>query len=224
MKKEIPIAFSESMMNALLADNKSITRRILNPQPPAYVEYFEYYKGLFRAYSRGEPLAAAKGFADGSGYCRLNPKYNPGDILWIRESWGISGYVCKSEFDAGILNVDITYRADSSRKNRIKIEDPDLFERIIRREERHRNNIFYWGEMDWRLPMFMPRCCSRLNLLIVGVTVERVQEITESDARLEGFESRAAFIEYWNKLNKKRGFSFDKNPWVYRIHFKRENK
>jgi hypothetical protein len=212
MKKELPIAFSAPMMNALLSDNKSVTRRILNPQPIQCVKYMEYKKGFFYA------------CFNSTGYSILNPKYNPGDILWVKETWGISGYSSKSEFDAGDLNVDITYRADNADKTEIKIEDPSLFERMIRREESHRNNIFYRGEMDWRLPMFMPRCCSRLNLLIISVTVERIQKITESDARLEGFENRATFIEYWNKLNKKGGFSFDKNPWVYRIRFKRENK
>ena len=75
--------------------------------------------------------------------------------------------------------------------------------------------------------MFMPRWASRLTLEITNVRCERVQEITYWDCVDEGYyddELHRDFIwfrEAWDKLNAKRGYGWDTNPWVWVIEFKK---
>jgi hypothetical protein len=41
------------------------------------------------------------------------------------------------------------------------------------------------------------------------------------ETRKEGFKDREAFIKFWNKLNARRSFSWEINPWVCRIEFEK---
>ena len=59
--------------------------------------------------------------------------------------------------------------------------------------------------------------------------MERVQNITEDDAQNEGFSQgqqwgegisyKEMFENLWNSINEKRGFGWDKNPWVWVVEF-----
>lgn len=72
----------------------------------------------------------------------------------------------------------------------------------------------------WKPSIHMPRWASRITLEVASVRVERLQDITEADAKAEGFESVSDFKTLWEKLNKKSGFGWDANPWVWVIQFK----
>jgi len=76
----------------------------------------------------------------------------------------------------------------------------------------------------------MPREAARIFLRVIDVRVERLQEITEEDARAEGCDANIPdgvpssivwFYEIWNRLNARRGYGWDTNPWVWVIEFER---
>lgn len=101
-----------------------------------------------------------------------------------------------------------------------------------------------------RPSIYMPRWASRITLEITDVRVQQLQEISETDARAEGFEAemvhgdtcdsqsfcdghtcgavdcsaRNNFEITWDSLNSKRGYSWESNPWVWAITFKRVEK
>jgi len=96
-------------------------------------------------------------------------------------------------------------------------------------------NFHYWADGEVKFgnwsrpvsPIFMPRWASRITLDITSVRVERVQEISEEDARAEGVEPdketgsyKDSFMVLWDRLNARRGFGWDKNPWVWVIEFR----
>jgi hypothetical protein len=64
----------------------------------------------------------------------------------------------------------------------------------------------------------------KTDFLVKEATIERLHELDDTEARREGFNDREEFIKYWNIINTERGFSWDYNPWVYRIVFKRGKK
>lgn len=99
-------------------------------------------------------------------------------------------------------------------------------------------------DAKWRPSIFMPREACRLFLRVTDVRAERLQEITEDDARAEGcitfcekigdgkfndvleFDLTAtdAFKELWDNLNAKRGYGWETNPWVWVYTFERCEK
>jgi hypothetical protein len=213
--KERPILFSGPMVRALLDGSKTQTRRIAKPQPPMGTrDVFTFHHPSPRTHYwafDGDSLL------DWAYPC---PQGDLGDRLYVREAWQHSNHpLGPYEPDC-----DVFYRADY-------LDDPlgaDL--------ERSADGI----RRQWRPSIHMPRAASRITLEVTGVRVERLQDITESDARSEGAihgpllpmgwskvecvgddaAMRSRFAVLWDNLAVP-GSDWDANPWVWVVEFKR---
>jgi len=131
---------------------------------------------------------------DGIGKYTTCPYGSPGDHLWVRETW-----------DQGCMGGAI-FKADYSEEELINAPG---------------------GVFKWKSPFHLKRINARLFLEIISTNVERVQEITKINAIREGFlafPTRSLtpdlnFQLYWKALNGNE--SYDANPWVWVIEFKR---
>lgn len=129
------------------------------------------------------------------------PYGNVGDRLWVRETWAES---CEPENHKDAKD-GFTYRADWDR-----FDDAEL------------------RDFKWRPSIFMPRSASRITLEITEIRVQRLEEISESDAEAEG-PARAnagdfgmekwssAFRNLWLTINGHGSFD---SRWVWALSFK----
>lgn len=99
--------------------------------------------------------------------------------------------------------------------------------------------------VKWKPSIHMPKEASRIKLLVKSVRVERLQEITEDNAKDEGVKDPyeyqhpdyynqphmrgityaiSAFAGLWDSIYAKQGSGWDKNPWVWVIEFERVDK
>ena len=211
--RERPILFSSEMVKAILDGRKTMTRRLVKPQP-----YPAGLSGVYAdLYHRGPEwafwLPDRRMTEPRTWPC---PFGQPGDRLWVRETWAIR--------DCNPLLAAI-FRADC-------VED-DSGEREGWWMDKNRNGdeVFIPGKVEWRPSIFMPRWASRITLEITAVRVERVQDISEGDAKAEGLQdwygaepavtNRGRFHAFWDSLNAKRGYEWDANPWAWVITFRR---
>jgi hypothetical protein len=228
--KARPIIMRGDMVRATLDHRKkSQTRREIKPQP--YEPDMDLTEILCQGkvhYRRpaGHPMieeaATAPGYSTRTGWAGLLtrcPFGQPGDRLWVRETWNKHG---------GVLS----YRADGD-----WIKD---FKR-----EHDRNNpaaVLEAQLLKWVPSIHMPRWASRLTLEITAIRIERLQDITEEDAKAEGstlacwfgdrsFPRKVPMQEIGDLWSYKTGFanlwesvsgagSWDKNPWVWVINYK----
>lgn len=223
--KERPILFSAPMVRAILEGRKTQTRRIMKPQP-------QFITGSgSRVYAKSDFKKAWEdipGTSEGSGYSDC-PYGRPGDRLWVRETFYAFGrwetrYNPKKGRDEWHF-VDLTPDFGPYRHE----ENPPL------QIESGRGANTGW----WKRPsLFMPRAASRLLLEITDVRVERLQDISDEDAKAEGVEkwpdgnykaygkhagkyskARDSFFSLWKSINGP--YSYYENPFVFAITFNR---
>lgn len=217
--KELPILFNGAMVRAILEGRKTQTRRILKPQPLNIVSF----TGVDNM-PTGEFGACMSHHGVISQHIRC-PYGQPGDRLWVRETFG---YEIRSV--GGTPHEQIAYRA--SKPDAVRCYDCNGMEK----------------PMKWRPSIHMPRWASRITLEVTDVRVERLQDISEEDAKAEGLrwhglykewggveshpDSRPdlpqwrwyekpveAFKNLWDAMNG--AGSWDANPWVWVVEFRR---
>lgn len=225
--KERPILFSAAMVRALLDGRKTQTRRIVSADVAEALDFLGGHADDEPA--TGEDVRIHWGQADDDdgkigkaqwlascaecpeeGVIEIGAGYGqPGDRLWVRES-----HMSLDNRDGGRI---ITYKAGG----------PDFVFRAGAGDDDWR------GHSKWTPSIHMRREYSRILLEITNVRVERVQEISETDAIAEGttpslvgdaldhLKYRAGFQTLWESINAARGFGWDVNPWVWVVEFKR---
>lgn len=213
-----PIIFSAPMVRALLEGRKTQTRRALKPQPVERPGL--NCRNLSWFTKDGKPRGGNS--PEGPMPWIFTP-YAPDDRLWVREAWA---RWLAPEIFGGPPQWITEYRAGK---------------RVLRPRYKGDYDVDNWTaeiadgrkpeSVAWRSPIHMPRRLSRLTLIVTDVRVQRVQEISEEDARAEGCgmdwiaEQRRAgtwrggFRDLWDTLNAKRGFGWSENPWVVALTF-----
>lgn len=137
-------------------------------------------------------------------------KYEIGDILYVRETYGqkfcneCDNVDCK-QYTCQKAGFCYKYKLDGEDRNRIT------------------------GK--WHPSLCMPRDALRIFLRITNIRAERLQEIKYFDCLSEGVPYRQFekdiihdFSEMWNKSIKEsnlKKYGWDANPWVWVIDFER---
>jgi hypothetical protein len=218
--RERPILFSAPMVRALLDGTKTQTRRLVKPQPFEWQPNAWSWPGQFTVEPPHTWRVAWRG-RESEYMHRYCPYGQPGDQLWVRETFALEWPDVDRPDDEEEFRrwVKPHYAATDPK--------PDLVNSVTERP------------LGWRPSIFMPRWASRIQLEATGVRVERLQDISEDDARAEGVEAhdddgvtyygplnhghasaRVAFSVLWDSLNAERG-PWASNPWVWCISFKR---
>lgn len=156
-----PILFSGPMVRAILNGRKTQTRRVVNPQPrSAPIREIDGQWNDCGGFEDRESLGVVR--IDVRPIAKL---FNIDDLLWVRENYrfvrAVNGLKPSKVSQSYHCN-HMHYEADHMpAKNAYGILRPSIF---------------------------MPRWASRLTLKVTDVRVQRLREISESDANLEGVE------------------------------------
>lgn len=217
--KERPILFNSDMVRAVrrTENPKTQTRRVVKPQPEKSAVVDS--KGRM-------PIAA---WVDGDRWLKC-PYGSIGDRLWVRETF-------QPYFSPGWERKHPDYKTGSGYQISYLATDG-----IIDIEDVYEESM----SSACKPSIHMPRWASRITLEITDIGAERLQDITEEDAKAEGIQvlplqdpndpsawwqsapgkhqarkARESFHLLWDSINAKRGFGWDVNPWVWVIEFRR---
>ena len=207
MSRIKPILFNTDDVRATLDERKTVTRRVIKPYPQGYFEVNE------------EPLYI---YDTSLGQRRIYSPYQPGDILYVRESWNTKCYNCEFECHMACNAPYYVYRANIN-------EQGDM--------------------MKWRPSIHMPKEAARLWLKVTDVRAERLQDMSHDAPMKEGIHfcecpdgftwkehtdmqncylnPMGAMKALWNSTIKKKDllcYGWNANPWVWVITFERCEK
>ena len=191
---------------------KTQTRRIIKPQPewmkkqPNNLEAAGW-KWKTKKVGLSAWAEIDKFLCELTQYC---PYGQVGDRLWVKEGYQIEQYTFRRNCVGG------KYLADNK----------EFWTEVYQREyDLIKNRKFPLRATSGR---FMYKSLARIFLEITNIRVERVQDINVDDCFAEGVSTQQAthaqpyFTAIWNSINAKRGYGWDKNPWVWVIEFKRD--
>lgn len=199
--KERPVLFNGDMVRAILDGRKTQTRRVLANQPTTHYDGFTFEAGKHYPHIvRGGMTLLS---SEGFG-C---PFGQVGDRLWVRETFmdltGTGIEAITGQFEGYAYRADTTPHGDEVRKE---------------------------YKLKWIPSLHMPRKACRLVLEITGVRVERLNDISNDDAKAEGYPAEREadggscdpwlwFRDLWDGIYPEQ--TFKDNPWVWVIEFRR---
>jgi hypothetical protein len=214
--KERSIMFRTPLVQAIREGRKSQTRRTINPQPERTPVGWQWKGEYFFAADFHEWMADRR-------YARIGV----GDRLWVKES---------------VIQIGPERTGKNGQYLWPKFADPKDGRRWFD------NSCVYAADLEpgareYDEPhgslnkMFMPRWASRFALEVTALRAEQLHDITEQDAEAEGVPMgywhaslegpntprpmgyRPMFRRIWDEING--AGSWDTNPWVRVIEFKR---
>lgn len=221
--KQRPILFSTPMVQAILDGRKTMTRRVIKSEPTEDVESgYTYLNQPYHVEKLSFKMLDIHTWK--YGILEFCPYGKPGDVLWVREQFKIIGTHVERDLSSGAI-----------------IEETPQY--VFRGQKQpHIEKLF-----KWKPSIHMPKSACRIFLEVVSVKVERLQDITKSDAIKEGVERLYAggfgrsgeewknyngsgvldsailsFESLWESINGPE--SLLANPWVWVVEFKRIEK
>lgn len=170
-----PILFSVAMVEALLAGRKTMTRRIVK-FPADFTGAQVFPNGIFGLkYSNSEDTLA-----------RLYPKYEVGDILWVREEHYRFGYWVRDGFSTTGKQkwAFVPKELDIEHEEFLYSDNPPA-DFLKYRAAENCDSVPRWYK---RNSLFMPAQAARIFLEIKSIKAERINDISDDDATAEGIE------------------------------------
>nr|DAH14408.1 MAG TPA: hypothetical protein [Bacteriophage sp.] len=228
-----PILFNTEMVQAILDGRKSCTRRVIKPQPD---EKHTYPLG-FVTDSTEKKEVGCFGFGIdeyGGSIKYVKPPYQPGDILYVRETWQ---YLYELDGNEQII--------EGTGKYYYAATDTIPFDTYV-----DASGVTH-ERVPWHPSIHMPKEAARIWLKVTDVRVERLQDITPKGAESEGVGNlfyddigygeknygtevdteygiaKEQFAWLWESTIKKSDldrYGWDANPWVWVIEFERCEK
>ena len=217
-----PILFNTDMVRAILDGRKTVTRRVIKPQPKSKLCYTFAgsdcgtwgYPSKTAHESWGEEYRLPDNITKEDLVKRWNPPYHTDDVLYVRETW------CDDrQFTHDDTPGQYFYRVDSM-------------------YPKNGDNVFL--NVKWHPSIHMPKEAARIWLKVKDVRVERLQEINGKDVLKEGVNSlvhpdafyfdmnqREMFERIWNSTIKKSDldrYGWEANPYIWVIEFERCEK
>ena len=235
-----PILFNTEMVRTILDGRKSCTRRIVKPQQLVGLLPDKCKNGVPEEFLK-EKKFMFKPYCDMTDIELINTAYKapyqPGDILYVRETW--------ERFEC--WNCDGDERGNCPKEPKKSVLDKTCGCYMYRATDE------ISGDAKWHSSIHMPKEAARIWLKVTNVRVERLQEITEEQACMEGtdpwdevcYENNGwhptfsdpdsggdpnmidGFHKLWNSTIKKSDldrYGWNANPWVWVIEFERCDK
>lgn len=228
MSRVLPILFNTEMVRAILDGRKSCTRRLVkffsgeNPRWTGYIK-----DGLMLYNGKNEP-------------CIRKAPYQPGDILYVRETWTeeCGKYYYRADYDSDYLDPCETLSGG--------------YPASCRNHPGCDGCMATSTRIHWHPSIHMPKEAARIWLKVTDVRIERLQSITVEGAIREGAEGekchhtnagafgctdcmntgwieppQVEFMQIWNSTIKKSDidrYGWNANPYVWVISFERCEK
>lgn len=242
--KERGMIFNSEMVRAILDGRKTQTRRIMKVQPESNQLGLLLITDSTKHSDIGKYHWAESNATGNHVRSKLfsSPFGAVGERIWVRETWATLGNEdgCYVDWEDNLCKGDERsaariYRASCEQRpgdyGLWSIPD-DAYWKPHTKEHKF--------EGAWRPSIHMPRWASRILLEITGVRVERLNAISEEDARAEGIidggclncgepepcgcanpepDATDAFAYLWQSIYGQE--SWNANPWVWVISFER---
>lgn len=214
--RELPLLMNGPMVRAILEGRKTVTRRVVKPQPSGgfvFPHPTQFKDGIICWCNRPHP----QNMLVGEWYEQRMP-YQVGDRLYVRET-------TVNVEDHGYLGpvFAVSDEGVATREGGLGPADDDC---EIEPED-----------IKLRTALHMPKAWARIWLEVTDVRVERLKDITEKQARAEGaawsdgnpvnglptslvVDARDTFENLWDGLAKE-GARWADNPWVWAVSFRR---
>ncbi|MGI4169032.1 hypothetical protein ACR2YV_10755 [Klebsiella pneumoniae] len=230
--KERGMIFNSEMVRAIVSGRKTQTRRPIKWKQTRFTEIGEREDGSKWPWSEDAEHAC--------DFWHPCPFGAVGDRIWVRETWGVVSHAFS---DDGLM-IDWVPDRPTTAIHEMPFGNGYYSGYAIYAAD----GDFTWGDDDgyedgrscWKPSIHMPRAASRILLEITNVRVERLNAISEEDARAEGIidggclncgepepcgcanpepDATDAFAYLWQSIYGQE--NWNANPWVWVISFKR---